>query len=125
MAHNGRTSRAARHLDREGLLSFYADVVRRLKQGGWLINLDHIGPVSRAGPHERAASVHRQRHHHGRRKLWRAVEALRDEGVRPPGSTSRTRGSGRPRWYCRMISPSSMAAATPCECARARRHASV
>lgn len=38
------TSRAAHHLDRAGLDSFYADTARRLKPGGWLVNLDHIGP---------------------------------------------------------------------------------
>lgn len=44
------TSRAAHHLDRDGLISFYADAARRLKPGGWLVNLDHIGPASQAGP---------------------------------------------------------------------------
>jgi SAM-dependent methyltransferase len=41
------TSRAAHHLDRAGLFRFYADAAARLAPGGWLINLDHIGP---AGP---------------------------------------------------------------------------
>ncbi|HEX6454608.1 MAG TPA: class I SAM-dependent methyltransferase [Trebonia sp.] len=44
------TSRAAHHLDRASLASFYTDVARRLKPGGWLVNLDHIGPASQAGP---------------------------------------------------------------------------
>lgn len=44
------TSRAAHHLDREGLASFYADAARALRPGGWLVNLDHIGPASQGGP---------------------------------------------------------------------------
>jgi SAM-dependent methyltransferase len=44
------TSRAAHHLDRVGLHAFYADVAARLAPGGWLVNLDHIGPASQAGP---------------------------------------------------------------------------
>lgn len=44
------TSRAAHHLDREGLVRFYTDAAARLKPGGWLVNLDHIGPASQAGP---------------------------------------------------------------------------
>ena len=44
------TSRAAHHLDRDGLISFYAAAASRLKPGGWLVNLDHIGPASQAGP---------------------------------------------------------------------------
>ncbi|HEY6495776.1 MAG TPA: class I SAM-dependent methyltransferase [Trebonia sp.] len=43
------TSRAAHHLDRAGLAAFYTAVARRLKPGGWLVNLDHIGPASQAG----------------------------------------------------------------------------
>ena len=43
-------SRAAHHLDRDGLLAFYTDVAARLAPGGWLVNLDHIGPASQAGP---------------------------------------------------------------------------
>ena len=41
------TSRAAHHLDRDGLADFYAQAAGRLAPGGWLVNLDHIGP---AGP---------------------------------------------------------------------------
>jgi SAM-dependent methyltransferase len=41
------TSRAAHHLDRDGLFGFYAQAAARLAPGGWLVNLDHIGP---AGP---------------------------------------------------------------------------
>ena len=44
------TSRAAHHLDRDGLISFYSAAARRLKPGGWLVNLDHIGPASQDGP---------------------------------------------------------------------------
>lgn len=44
------TSRAAHHLDRDGLISFYAAAAQRLTLGGWLVNLDHIGPASQAGP---------------------------------------------------------------------------
>lgn len=38
------TSRAAHHLDRAGLFAFYRDASRLLAPGGWLVNLDHIGP---------------------------------------------------------------------------------
>ncbi|MCL2581850.1 MAG: class I SAM-dependent methyltransferase [Streptosporangiales bacterium] len=38
------TSRAAHHLDRDALARFYADAASRLQDGGWLVNLDHIGP---------------------------------------------------------------------------------
>lgn len=44
------TSRAAHHLDAGALIAFYATAARRLKPGGWLVNLDHIGPASQAGP---------------------------------------------------------------------------
>ena len=44
------TSRASHHLDRDGLVRFYADTAAMLKPGGWLVNLDHIGPASQAGP---------------------------------------------------------------------------
>jgi hypothetical protein len=37
------TSRAAHHLDRVGLATFYRDAAAHLAPGGWLINLDHIG----------------------------------------------------------------------------------
>ena len=39
------TSRAAHHLDRAGLATFYAEAVAHLAPGGWLINLDHTGPA--------------------------------------------------------------------------------
>jgi SAM-dependent methyltransferase len=39
------TSRAAHHLDRAGLVSFYAEAAEHLAPGGWLINLDHTGPA--------------------------------------------------------------------------------
>jgi cyclopropane fatty-acyl-phospholipid synthase-like methyltransferase len=38
------TSRAAHHLDRDGLAAFYAEAVAHLAPGGWLVNLDHTGP---------------------------------------------------------------------------------
>jgi SAM-dependent methyltransferase len=44
------TSRAAHHLDRDGLRAFYTAAAERLAPGGWLVNLDHIGPASQAGP---------------------------------------------------------------------------
>ena len=39
------TSRAAHHLDREGLAAFYAAAARHLAPGGWMVNLDHVGPA--------------------------------------------------------------------------------
>ena len=50
------TSRASHHLDRDGLVSFYTEVAGKLKPGGWLVNLDHIGPASQAGPPGTAGS---------------------------------------------------------------------
>jgi SAM-dependent methyltransferase len=44
------TSRAAHHLDLAGLAGLYQAAARRLAPGGWLVNLDHIGPASQAGP---------------------------------------------------------------------------
>ena len=41
------TSRAAHHFDKAGLAAFYAAAARRLKPGGWLVNLDHVGPARR------------------------------------------------------------------------------
>jgi SAM-dependent methyltransferase len=38
------TSRAAHHLNREELFSFYAQAASLLAPGGWLVNLDHTGP---------------------------------------------------------------------------------
>jgi SAM-dependent methyltransferase len=37
------SSRATHHLDREGLLDFYAQAAAHLAPGGWLVNLDHTG----------------------------------------------------------------------------------
>lgn len=42
------TSRAAHHLDREGLASFYKQAAQLLAPGGWLLNLDHMDPNSEA-----------------------------------------------------------------------------
>lgn len=38
------TSRAAHHLDRNGLADFYRQAAAHLAPGGWLVNLDHTGP---------------------------------------------------------------------------------
>lgn len=40
------TSRAAHHLDRAGLVTFYRAASHLLAPGGWLVNLDHIGPAT-------------------------------------------------------------------------------
>ena len=64
------TSRAAHHLDRDGLFAFYAQAAARLKPGGWLVNLDHIGPDDvwdrrlRAARTHFAASPEGPKHHH-------------------------------------------------------------
>jgi len=39
------SSRALHHLDREELVSFYRSAAERLAPGGWLFNLDHVGPA--------------------------------------------------------------------------------
>ena len=39
------TSRASHHLDRDQLHAFYRDAAGLLAAGGWLVNLDHIGPL--------------------------------------------------------------------------------
>jgi SAM-dependent methyltransferase len=39
------TSRAAHHLDKDGLFDFYAQAAALLAPGGWLVNLDHTGPA--------------------------------------------------------------------------------
>lgn len=41
------TSRAAHHLDQPALQTFYTAAAGRLLPGGWLVNLDHIGPEDR------------------------------------------------------------------------------
>lgn len=38
------TSRAAHHLDRGTLHAFYKEAASLVAPGGWLVNLDHIGP---------------------------------------------------------------------------------
>jgi hypothetical protein len=38
------TSRASHHLDRAELHGFYREAAALLVPGGWLVNLDHIGP---------------------------------------------------------------------------------
>jgi SAM-dependent methyltransferase len=39
------TSRASHHLGREELHGFYREAAGLLAPGGWLVNLDHIGPL--------------------------------------------------------------------------------
>ena len=39
------TSRAAHHLDPAGLTDFYGQAAQLLAPGGWLVNLDHVGPT--------------------------------------------------------------------------------
>jgi SAM-dependent methyltransferase len=64
------TSRAAHHLDRDGLFSFYAEAAARLAPGGWLVNLDHTGPSEawdkrlRAARKEFGVSPEGPKHHH-------------------------------------------------------------
>ncbi|MGH3263739.1 MAG: class I SAM-dependent methyltransferase [Trebonia sp.] len=41
------TSRAAHHLDRDALHAFYREAAEHLAPGGWLTNLDHVGPEER------------------------------------------------------------------------------
>lgn len=38
------TSRASHHLDRAELHAFYREAAGLLRPGGWLVNLDHVGP---------------------------------------------------------------------------------
>ncbi|HKN96261.1 MAG TPA: class I SAM-dependent methyltransferase [Pseudonocardiaceae bacterium] len=38
------TSRASHHLDRDSLHGYYREAATHLAPGGWLVNLDHIGP---------------------------------------------------------------------------------
>jgi trans-aconitate methyltransferase len=65
------SSRAAHHLDRAGLLDFYAQAASHLMPGGWLINLDHIGPddtwntrLRTVRKRFRVAAESGQKHHH-------------------------------------------------------------
>lgn len=64
------TSRAAHHLDRDGLFAFYAQAATLLRPGGWLVNLDHIGPEDiwdkrlRAARTQFAAAAEGPKHHH-------------------------------------------------------------
>lgn len=39
------TSRAAHHLDRVALHAFYAEAASLVAPGGWIVNLDHVGPA--------------------------------------------------------------------------------
>ncbi len=38
------TSRAAHHLDGDNLVDLYRGMAGHLRPGGWLVNLDHVGP---------------------------------------------------------------------------------
>lgn len=65
------TSRAAHHLDAAGLAGFYRQAASLLSPGGWLVNLDHVGPVSEAWDRRLRAARARfrsapsgPRHHH-------------------------------------------------------------
>ena len=64
------TSRAAHHLDRDGLFAFYAQAAALLQPGGWLVNLDHIGPDDvwdqrlRAARKQFATAPEGPKHHH-------------------------------------------------------------
>jgi SAM-dependent methyltransferase len=65
------TSRAAHHLDADGLAGFYAEAARHLAPGGWLVNLDHTGPEERWDERLRAVrrrfvkpAERRPSHHH-------------------------------------------------------------
>ena len=64
------TSRATHHLDRAGLAGFYARAASLLAPGGWLVNLDHIGPDDIWDSRLRAARKHfgtgpeKATHHH-------------------------------------------------------------
>jgi SAM-dependent methyltransferase len=64
------TSRAAHHLARDGLFAFYAQAASLLAPGGWLINLDHIGPDDvwdqrlRAARRQFGVSPDGPKHHH-------------------------------------------------------------
>jgi SAM-dependent methyltransferase len=39
------TSRASHHLDHDSLHGYYREAAAHLAPGGWLVNLDHIGPA--------------------------------------------------------------------------------
>lgn len=64
------TARAAHHLDRGGLFRFYAQAAGSLAPGGWLVNLDHVGPDDRWDRRLRAArrrfraAPEGRKHHH-------------------------------------------------------------
>lgn len=82
------TSRAAHHLDRATLHEFYAAAAAHLAPGGWLVNLDHIGPNDvwdarlRAVRRDLAAAPDGPKHHHNY-PLASVVDHL--EGYRAAG----------------------------------------
>jgi SAM-dependent methyltransferase len=65
------TSRASHHLDRSSLRDFYVEAAGLLAPGGWLLNLDHIGPDETWNRRLRAL-----------RKTFRAATGGADEGVK-------------------------------------------
>jgi SAM-dependent methyltransferase len=85
------TSRAAHHLDRDGLHEFYAEAASLLAPGGWLINLDHVGPVDvwnkrlRAVRPRFAGNAGTEKPHHHNYPLTSVADHL--EGFRAAGIT--------------------------------------
>lgn len=85
------TSRAAHHLDRDGLHSFYAEAASLLAPGGWLVNLDHVGPVDvwdkrlRAVRPRFAANAGTEKPHHHNYPLTSVEDHL--DGFRAAGIT--------------------------------------
>lgn len=68
------TSRAAHHLDGDGLLAFYSTAASHLAPGGWLVNLDHTAPADvwdtrfrAVRPRFSGRRAAESTHHHNRR----------------------------------------------------------
>ena len=85
------TSRAAHHLDRQGLHAFYAEAASLLAPGGWLVNLDHVGPEDvwdkrlRAVRPRFAANAGTEKPHHHNYPLTSVEDHL--DGYRAAGVT--------------------------------------
>lgn len=85
------TSRAAHHLDRKALHAFYEEAASLLVPGGWLVNLDHVGPVDvwdkrlRAVRPRFAANAGTEKPHHHNYPLTSVEDHL--EGYRAAGIT--------------------------------------
>jgi SAM-dependent methyltransferase len=65
------TSRAAHHLDRDGLATYYRQAGELLAPGGWIVNLDHTGPEDKwdqrfrdIRPRFNRRGVEEPKHHH-------------------------------------------------------------